>query len=151
MNYLVILGSTGSIGRQCLAVVESLPAQFVVCGLAAGSNLDEALKAVAAMRRRSLTFTVDLLGEATVTEAEAEQYQGEYLHLIDGLSKQVNSWPEVERIDRDCYGPLPRVNVSVKLSSLFSQFDPIDPEGTGRVVRERLRPILRAAQRAGRA
>jgi 1-deoxy-D-xylulose-5-phosphate reductoisomerase len=41
VNHLSILGSTGSIGRQCLSVVESLPGQFVVCGLAAGSNLDE--------------------------------------------------------------------------------------------------------------
>jgi 1-deoxy-D-xylulose-5-phosphate reductoisomerase len=41
VNHLSILGSTGSIGRQCLSVVESLPSQFVVCGLAAGSNLDE--------------------------------------------------------------------------------------------------------------
>jgi 1-deoxy-D-xylulose-5-phosphate reductoisomerase len=41
VNHLVILGSTGSIGRQCLSVVESLPDQFVVSGLAAGSNLDE--------------------------------------------------------------------------------------------------------------
>ena len=41
MNHLAILGSTGSIGRQCLSVVESLPGHFVVCGLAAGSNLDE--------------------------------------------------------------------------------------------------------------
>ena len=38
---LAILGSTGSIGRQCLAVVESLPGRFVVEALAAGSNLDE--------------------------------------------------------------------------------------------------------------
>jgi 1-deoxy-D-xylulose-5-phosphate reductoisomerase len=41
VNRLAILGSTGSIGRQCLSVVESLPGHFVVCGLAAGSNLDE--------------------------------------------------------------------------------------------------------------
>ena len=41
MNHLSILGSTGSIGRQSLSVVESLPGQFVVCGLAAGNNLDE--------------------------------------------------------------------------------------------------------------
>jgi len=40
---------------------------------------------------------------------------------------------------------LPRVNVSIKLSSLFSQFDPMAPENTSAVVRERLRPILRAA------
>jgi 1-deoxy-D-xylulose-5-phosphate reductoisomerase len=38
---LAILGSTGSIGRQCLAVVESLPERFGVVALAAGSNLDE--------------------------------------------------------------------------------------------------------------
>ncbi|HEY4818540.1 MAG TPA: 1-deoxy-D-xylulose-5-phosphate reductoisomerase [Candidatus Acidoferrum sp.] len=38
---LAILGSTGSIGRQCLAVVESLPGRFGVVALAAGSNLNE--------------------------------------------------------------------------------------------------------------
>jgi 1-deoxy-D-xylulose-5-phosphate reductoisomerase len=38
---LSILGSTGSIGRQCLSVVEALPERFGVVALAAGSNLDE--------------------------------------------------------------------------------------------------------------
>jgi 1-deoxy-D-xylulose-5-phosphate reductoisomerase len=38
---LAILGSTGSIGRQCLSVVETLPDRFAVMALAAGSNLDE--------------------------------------------------------------------------------------------------------------
>jgi 1-deoxy-D-xylulose-5-phosphate reductoisomerase len=38
---LAILGSTGSIGRQCLSVVESLPERFRVMALAAGANLDE--------------------------------------------------------------------------------------------------------------
>src|SRR6202035_3919949 len=38
---LAILGSTGSIGRQCLSVVEALPERFTVVALAAGSNLDE--------------------------------------------------------------------------------------------------------------
>src|SRR5262249_11371645 len=69
-----------------------------------------------------------------------------YLHLIDGLCHEVNRWPVVEMIDRDDEGLLPRVNLSVKLSSLYSQFDPVDPEGTTRVVLERLRPILRAAR-----
>jgi 1-deoxy-D-xylulose-5-phosphate reductoisomerase len=41
LKHLSILGSTGSIGRQCLSVVESLPSQFVVSALAAGSNLTE--------------------------------------------------------------------------------------------------------------
>jgi 1-deoxy-D-xylulose-5-phosphate reductoisomerase len=38
---LAILGSTGSIGRQTLSVVEAMPERFGVVALAAGSNLDE--------------------------------------------------------------------------------------------------------------
>jgi len=38
---LAILGSTGSIGRQCLSVVDSLSERFKVVALAAGNNLDE--------------------------------------------------------------------------------------------------------------
>ena len=41
MRQIAILGSTGSIGRQCLAVVESLSGQFGVVALAAGGNLEE--------------------------------------------------------------------------------------------------------------
>src|ERR1019366_7761517 len=71
--------------------------------------------------------------------------QQDYLDLIEGLSEEVNAWEPIELIDRDLRGTLPRVNVSIKLSSLFSQFDPMAPEQTSAVVRERLRPILRAA------
>ena len=41
MKHLAILGSTGSIGRQTLSVVESQPHHFNVVALAAGSNLSE--------------------------------------------------------------------------------------------------------------
>ena len=39
MKRIAILGSTGSIGRQCLDVVESLPGRFEVVALAAGANV----------------------------------------------------------------------------------------------------------------
>ena len=113
----------------------------------AGANLPEALRAIARLRRRSLAFTIDLLGEATIAESEAQRYQADYLDLIDGLGRQVNAWEPIAQIDADDHGPLPRVNVSIKLSSLYSQFDPIDPECTSAAVRARLRPILRAARR----
>ncbi len=38
---LAILGSTGSVGRQCLQVVEELRERFVVAGLAAGENIEQ--------------------------------------------------------------------------------------------------------------
>ncbi len=41
MKQLAILGSTGSIGRQCLSVVDALAPRFEVVALAAGGNLDE--------------------------------------------------------------------------------------------------------------
>jgi 1-deoxy-D-xylulose-5-phosphate reductoisomerase len=43
MKKISILGSTGSIGRQTLSVVEALPERFKVTALAAGNNLDELL------------------------------------------------------------------------------------------------------------
>ncbi|MGA2511542.1 MAG: 1-deoxy-D-xylulose-5-phosphate reductoisomerase [Candidatus Acidiferrales bacterium] len=39
MKRIAILGSTGSIGRQCLSVVDSLPGSFEVVALAAGANV----------------------------------------------------------------------------------------------------------------
>lgn len=115
----------------------------------AGSNVAEAVEAVWQMRTRRLAFTIDLLGEATITETEADHVQKQYLDLLAGLTREVNTWPEEPIIDRDDRGPIPRVNVSVKLSALYSQFDPIDPEGTSRAVCRRLRPILALAKQTG--
>jgi 1-deoxy-D-xylulose-5-phosphate reductoisomerase len=46
MKAIAILGSTGSIGRQTLDVIESLPEQFRVVGLAGGGNLEELAKQI---------------------------------------------------------------------------------------------------------
>src|SRR5262245_48129727 len=57
------------VARLARANAERLARRFI-----AGSTLDEALHTIARMRRRSLAFTIDLLGEATVTETEAQRY-----------------------------------------------------------------------------
>src|SRR5882672_2626264 len=44
MKRIAILGSTGSIGRSTLSVVESYPERFEVVSLAAGKNLDAAFE-----------------------------------------------------------------------------------------------------------
>jgi RHH-type proline utilization regulon transcriptional repressor/proline dehydrogenase/delta 1-pyrroline-5-carboxylate dehydrogenase len=139
------LPSRGVLGRL-LAGLAHASAERLARKFIAGSTVEEVLDQIARMRRRSLAFTVDLLGEATITEAEADESQAEYLKLIGGLTREVNRWPAHPLIDREESGELPRVNVSVKLSSLYSQFDPIDPEGTTQAVAERLRPILRAGR-----
>ena len=112
----------------------------------AGSNVDEVLTAVAMLRSSGFAFTLDLLGEAVISESEAEAYQREYLDLIEGIAPVVNSWPEYRQVDCDHEGPLPRVNVSIKLSALVSHFRPADAKGTTEAVQARLRPLLRAAR-----
>jgi RHH-type proline utilization regulon transcriptional repressor/proline dehydrogenase/delta 1-pyrroline-5-carboxylate dehydrogenase len=139
----------GGVPGRLLAWVVRRSARRLARKFIAGSNIPEAAAAIERLRARSLAFTVDLLGEATVTEVEAEKAQQEYLRLIQGLSAEAAAWKENPLIDRDDHGPLPRVNVSVKLSALYSQFDPIDPAGTSRAVRARLRPILRSARQHG--
>jgi 1-deoxy-D-xylulose-5-phosphate reductoisomerase len=44
MRRIAILGSTGSIGRSTLSVVESYPERFQIVALAAGRNLDDAFE-----------------------------------------------------------------------------------------------------------
>lgn len=112
----------------------------------AGTEVDEVLQTVGKLRKQGFAFTLDLLGEAIISEGEADAYQQAYLKLMTGLSPVVNDWPENFQIDCDHAGPIPRVNLSLKLSALYSQFNPIDPVGTGAAVKERLRPLLRAAR-----
>jgi RHH-type proline utilization regulon transcriptional repressor/proline dehydrogenase/delta 1-pyrroline-5-carboxylate dehydrogenase len=112
----------------------------------AGAKVEEVLLAVTRLRKQGFAFTLDLLGEATTSERDADAYQRAYLDLIEGLASEVNTWPEVARLDRDHEGPIPRVNVSLKLSALYSQFRPIDPAGTSAAVKSRLRPLLRSAR-----
>jgi RHH-type transcriptional regulator, proline utilization regulon repressor / proline dehydrogenase / delta 1-pyrroline-5-carboxylate dehydrogenase len=146
LRYGVRMLPAGGVGGRLLAKTAKWNAEHLARRFIAGSNVEEALASVKRLREKALGFTVDLLGEATITEPEADAVQKQYLDLIAGLTREVNAAPEVPLIDRDHRGPIPRVNVSVKLSALFSQFDPIDPEGTSRVVRRRLRPILTAAR-----
>ena len=115
----------------------------------AASDLDEAVKAIERLRRRRLAFTVDLLGEAVVSEAEAAEYQRRYLELVETLPGRIADFTEDPLIDCDAQGAIPRANFSVKLSSLYSQFDPLDQVGTARAVTARLRPILRLAREHG--
>lgn len=55
---LAVLGSTGSIGRQTLEIVRSLPERFRVVGLAAGSNLDLLADQVGEFKPEFISYSV---------------------------------------------------------------------------------------------
>lgn len=110
-----------------------------------GESPDEALPVIKKARKNKITFTVDILGEATLSEKEALEYQKKYLELIEWLAKDAKNWEEVPQIDRDHEGPIPKVNVSVKLTALYSQINDKAWDHTKAMLKERLRPILRSA------
>lgn len=115
----------------------------------AGTNVREAEAAIRKLRGKTQAFTIDVLGEAAVSEPESVEYQQIYLDLITQLPQYARGWETVPQIDLAGGVPVPRINVSVKLSSLYSQFDAIDPEGTKKWAKERLRPLLRQAMQDG--
>lgn len=109
-----------------------------------------ALKAAAAARRQRMGFTIDVLGEATASNAQADRYAQQYIDLIRSMAMPTSLWRPVEPVDYDRRGrPVPRVNVSIKLSSLDPHFDPADPKSSIAAVFDRLFPILRAAREEG--
>ncbi|HEY1921353.1 MAG TPA: proline dehydrogenase family protein, partial [Tepidisphaeraceae bacterium] len=112
-------------------------------------DLDHTVKAIGRLRNMRLAFTVDLLGEAVISENEADQYQQKYLELARHLPGRLAKFAEDGLIDRDADGVIPRANISLKLSALYSQFDPLNPVGTMEAVSRRLREILRIARANG--
>src|ERR1700722_16893741 len=66
----------------------------------AGAKVEEVLQAVARLRKQGFAFTLDLLGEATTSERDADAYQHAYLKLIEGLAAEVYTWSEVPRLGR---------------------------------------------------
>ena len=140
------LSTSNSILSRALAWNARTNALRMARRFIAGADVDDVLDSVRTLRQSGLAFTLGFLGEAVISDVEADRYQQSYMDLIAGISDPVNSWSEVELIDQDHQGALPRLNVSLKLSALDGHFSPIDPDGTAERVCCRLRPILRLAQ-----
>jgi RHH-type proline utilization regulon transcriptional repressor/proline dehydrogenase/delta 1-pyrroline-5-carboxylate dehydrogenase len=135
--------------KAAVARAARLSARDMARRFIAGETQDEVVRA--AKRERSLhrAFTLDILGEAVLTEKEAEQHFRDYLDLVENLAPQIATWPADALVDQDDRGPIPRLNLSIKLSALDSQFDAIDPAGTLARVGPRLRELFRTAMRLG--
>ena len=126
--------------------VETLAYKYI-----AGENIERVIKTIDRLRKEGMTYTIDLLGEAVITEAEAKDYLQGYLDLIEQLTKQAQSWKRQEGIDLANGKELPQVQVSVKLTAFYSQFDPLNPTGSKEKVCDRLRILLRRAAELGAA
>lgn len=130
---------------RLMAAVAQRGAGWMAGSFIAGSNIHEAVRTIRWMRDRQMAFTIDVLGEAALSATEAHAYHETYEELIGKLPQHAAEWPGVPAVDEADGVALPRVNVSVKLTSLYPGFDPIAPEACKARAKELLRPLLRRA------
>ncbi|GJQ27512.1 MAG: hypothetical protein HBSAPP02_25440 [Phycisphaerae bacterium] len=120
-------------------------AQQFICG----ATVEQAIDGVRRLRRQGMAFTLDVLGEAVHDDAVALTLQKRYIELIDRLSAVAPTWQRDRNLDEAPFGPLPRVNLSIKLTAIVNAMDPSQGERGVEAVLNRLRPILRRAQERG--
>jgi RHH-type proline utilization regulon transcriptional repressor/proline dehydrogenase/delta 1-pyrroline-5-carboxylate dehydrogenase len=116
-----------------------------------GENIQQVIKTVEKLRKEKMAFTIDLLGEAVITEIEAQCYLEKYLELMQQLVEASKKWQHVPIIDEADGEIIPKVQVSVKLTAFYSQFDPLNAEGSEAKVSEQVRILLRRARELGAA
>jgi RHH-type proline utilization regulon transcriptional repressor/proline dehydrogenase/delta 1-pyrroline-5-carboxylate dehydrogenase len=121
--------------------VSGMARQFI-----AGRDPDDVMKMLRKRRKERIGFTVDLLGEAVVSEQEADEYAARCFSLLDGLAERTRGWTDPLGQNAELF---PVVNVSVKISALYSQMNPADPEDAIAHLAPKLRPILRRAREVG--
>ena len=121
--------------------VSEMARQFI-----AGRNSNDVLQILRKRRTQKIGFTVDLLGEAVVSETEADDYAARYLDLLEGLALETRNWTDPLGKNSELF---PVVNVSVKISALYSQISPEDPADAIAHLAPKLRPLLRRARELG--
>jgi len=96
MRQLAILGSTGSIGRSTLNVVESYPDRFQVLTLAAGSNLDAAFEQAKRWKPRIISMAREVDADKLRHKLKGHNLaQIEVVHGPEGTAK-VATYPDVD-------------------------------------------------------
>jgi RHH-type proline utilization regulon transcriptional repressor/proline dehydrogenase/delta 1-pyrroline-5-carboxylate dehydrogenase len=121
-----------------------MAARFIV-----GDDPSGASAELERMWRAGQASTLDLLGEATLTESEGERYGRRCADALRTLSDQTKRWPASARLERDAGGrPIPRADLSIKLSALTPLLRANAP-ARALAAKPRLRAVLRLAADRG--
>ena len=151
LKSLLNFANADSLPGQVAATTVSTAVETLAQKYIAGETIKPVIKTLERLRKEKMAFTVDLLGEAVITEVEAQSYLDRYLELMTQLTAAAADWPSIPIIDQADGQPLPKVQVSVKLTAFYSQFDPLDEPGSQAKVSERARILLRRAKEVGAA
>jgi RHH-type proline utilization regulon transcriptional repressor/proline dehydrogenase/delta 1-pyrroline-5-carboxylate dehydrogenase len=126
------------------ANVTSMARQFV-----AGATPEDLVKRMRTNAAGGIATTIDLLGETVVSAAEADAFLRRNMDVLDTVGRAIGRDGKPCFSDIGPVGPLPRLNLSVKVSALTPEVHPADPGRSIAALKERLRPILRRAREIG--
>ena len=133
-----------ALGAAAAAGVKHMAHRFIV-----GETPRDAEGIMKSLWKDGVGTSVDLLGEATVTRAEADRYAARCREALDGLAEVYRGLPARPILERDSAGPIPRANLSVKVTALTPLLRPDAPELGKRDAAGRLRELLRHAKELG--
>ncbi|PYL40367.1 MAG: L-glutamate gamma-semialdehyde dehydrogenase, partial [Verrucomicrobia bacterium] len=149
-NGLAPLVRTGVRAAKIVPWISGQLLRWNVSGMArqfiAGKNPDDVMKTLRKRHEQKIGFTVDLLGEAVVSEKETDEYAARCLELLEHLARETDGWSDPLDNGAELF---PVVNLSVKISALYSQTNPADPADAIAHLAPKLRPILRRAKELG--
>ncbi|MEA2483074.1 MAG: proline dehydrogenase [Thermoleophilaceae bacterium] len=130
-----------ALGAAAAAGVRHMAHRFIV-----GASPKDAVPTLRGLWDDGVASSVDLLGEATVTQPEADRYAARCAEALDVLADAYRRLPDRPQLERDASGPLPRANLSVKVSALTPLLRPNAPEIGRDDAAARLRPLLQRAR-----
>jgi proline dehydrogenase len=133
-----------ALGAAAAGGVRHMAHRFIV-----GETPRAALRTIRHLWEHGAAVSLDLLGEATVTQPEADRYAARCLDALETLAEAAPRWPARPALEADSLGPLPRVNLSVKVSALSPLLRPEAPDVGREDAARRMRPLLVRAKELG--
>jgi RHH-type proline utilization regulon transcriptional repressor/proline dehydrogenase/delta 1-pyrroline-5-carboxylate dehydrogenase len=148
IDVAVRMGNTRA-GRAALGAAAAAGVRHVAHRFILAEAPGEAERTLRALWREGVTTSVDLLGEATVTAAEADAYARRCTDAVETLARVYARMPPRPPLEADAIGAIPRANLSVKVSALTPLLRAEAPALGERDAAPRLRGLLRAARDHG--
>jgi proline dehydrogenase len=136
-------------GRRALGVAAAAGVRHMAHRFIVGESPAAALGTIRSQWKGGVATSLDLLGEATVTQPEADRYAARCLEALETVAADARRWPARPALEEDSWGAIPRVNVSVKVSALTPLMRPEAPSVGRDDAARRLRPLLARARELG--
>jgi RHH-type proline utilization regulon transcriptional repressor/proline dehydrogenase/delta 1-pyrroline-5-carboxylate dehydrogenase len=111
-----------------------------------GETLESAISYLKAIRRRGMPFTLNSLGESVISEEEAIEHLEQYLHWIELMHRSFKNTKEGQPIIPGHGMERSPTHLSIKLTGIYPNLDPIKREKAMPVLIERLSAILAKAK-----